>query len=170
MSFNAYMHTKQKGFTLIELLVVIAIIGILSSVVLASMNSARKKSRDARRLQDLKSMQTALELIYDANKSYTVTTSGAEVVVSPSQITSFMSYIPKDPSAPASPAATDRQYWYAGTANAYCLGAVMEGTPGSKDGCSGTTSTDVDDGLDGITGYNASTAVGTGNVYKVANI
>ena len=57
---------KEKGFTLIELLVVIAIIGILSSVVLASMNTARKKARDARRLSDGKSIVTALELCYDS--------------------------------------------------------------------------------------------------------
>jgi prepilin-type N-terminal cleavage/methylation domain-containing protein len=55
------------GFTLIELLVVIAIIGILASVVLASMNSARKKARDARRLSDLKQLQSALELYSDAH-------------------------------------------------------------------------------------------------------
>ena len=60
----------NKGFTLIELLVVIAIIGILSSVVLASLNSARKKSRDARRLMDMKQIQTALELYYDSNNRY----------------------------------------------------------------------------------------------------
>ena len=47
-----YPNTK-KGFTLIELLVVVAIIGILSSVVLASLNTARMKSRDARRKSDL---------------------------------------------------------------------------------------------------------------------
>lgn len=161
--------TKQKGFTLIELLVVIAIIGILSSVVLASMNSARKKSRDARRQQDLKSMQVALELMFDANNTYPVTTSGTEVVISSTQITSaYMTSIPKDPSSPATPAATDRQYWYAGTATTYCIGVVLEGTPGAIDGCTGTPSTDVTDGLDGITGYSASATVGTGNVLKVA--
>ena len=54
------------GFTLIELLVVIAIIGVLASIVLASLNSARRKSRDARRITDLKQIQLALELYFDA--------------------------------------------------------------------------------------------------------
>jgi prepilin-type N-terminal cleavage/methylation domain-containing protein len=67
------MFFKQKmtkrGFTLIELLVVIAIIGILASVVLASLNSARRKSRDARRLADIKQIQVALELYFDDNSN-----------------------------------------------------------------------------------------------------
>ncbi len=64
---------KEKGFTLIELLVVIAIIGMLSSVVLASLNSARGKSRDALRREDLVQLRTALENYYSTNGSYPVT-------------------------------------------------------------------------------------------------
>lgn len=60
----------NKGFTLIELLVVIAIIGLLSSIVLVSLNSARQKARDARRLIDMKQIQLALALYYDSNDSY----------------------------------------------------------------------------------------------------
>ena len=58
---------QRRGFTLIELLVVIAIIGILSTIVLASLNTARMKSRDARRLSDIKQLQLALAVYADAN-------------------------------------------------------------------------------------------------------
>ncbi len=60
---------KSRGFTLIELLVVIAIIGILSSVVLASVNTARMKARDVRRIEDLGQIRMALELYYN-DKGY----------------------------------------------------------------------------------------------------
>ena len=55
---------EEQGFTLIELLVVISIIGLLSSVVLAGLQSARVKARDARRLSEAKSIQTALALYH----------------------------------------------------------------------------------------------------------
>ncbi|HVB19998.1 MAG TPA: type II secretion system protein [Candidatus Paceibacterota bacterium] len=60
----------KRGFTLIELLVVIAIIGVLSSVVLASLNTARGKANDAKRLSDMHQVQTALELYNLKNNGY----------------------------------------------------------------------------------------------------
>ncbi len=62
--------SHKRGFTLIELLVVIAIIGMLSSIVLASMNSARVKARDAKRLSDMHNIRQALELYYSDNNAY----------------------------------------------------------------------------------------------------
>ena len=61
---------KKQGFTLIELLVVISIIGLLSSVVLASLNSTRVKARDTKRVSEVRQLQTALQLYYDTNGSY----------------------------------------------------------------------------------------------------
>jgi len=56
------MKIKQKGFTLIELLVVIAIIGLLSTMAVVSLNSARAKARDAKRLNDVKQMANILSI------------------------------------------------------------------------------------------------------------
>ena len=55
----------KKGFTLIELLVVISIIGLLSSVVLSSLNSAKVKTRDTQRKMEFNSLVTAMHLYYD---------------------------------------------------------------------------------------------------------
>lgn len=63
-------HLSKKGFTLIELLVVISIIGVLASIVLASLNSARAKARDARRIADFGQIRTALEFFYDSQGQY----------------------------------------------------------------------------------------------------
>ena len=63
---------KRRGFTLIELLVVIAIIGLLSSIVLASLNTARVKGRDTKRVSEMRSIQTAVELYYSTNGHYPI--------------------------------------------------------------------------------------------------
>lgn len=63
---------NKNGFTLIELLVVISIIGLLSSIVMASLSNAKMKARDARRIQDLKQIQIALEMYRNTNGKYPI--------------------------------------------------------------------------------------------------
>ncbi|MBI2046291.1 MAG: type II secretion system protein [Parcubacteria group bacterium] len=112
------MQKKNKGFTLIELLVVIAIIGILSSVVLASLNTARQKSRDAKRIADLKQLQLALELYFDANRAYPPILDSLATI-----------YIPSIPQDPLITPAYQYAALLSGTScTSYHLGATMEAT------------------------------------------
>lgn len=67
---NNNFGRNYKGFTLIELLVVIAIIGVLATVVLVSLNSARAKARDAKRISDLQQIKKAIELYFDEKGYY----------------------------------------------------------------------------------------------------
>ena len=103
------MHPK-RGFTLIELLVVIAIIGVLSSVVLVSLNTARAKARDANRAAAISQFRNALELYYLDNGQYPA--SGGATAPNSSWTTSndsswttlqtalapYMPQLPRDPS------------------------------------------------------------------------
>ena len=123
MMFTSIKKT-QKGFTLIELLVVIAIIGILSSVVLASLSTARQKSRDAKRVSDVGQIQLALELYFDANQSYPSTTPGiasTATIDGGVQILMNSGFLPKVPLPPAGPATN--KYFYRGitAAGAECI-------------------------------------------------
>jgi prepilin-type N-terminal cleavage/methylation domain-containing protein len=78
------MSTKRRGrsgFTLIELLVVIAIIGLLATLAVVALNSARVGARDAKRLADVRQIATALELYNDNHGGYPTQTSIAELGV-----------------------------------------------------------------------------------------
>jgi type II secretion system protein G len=107
-------RSPSKGFTLIELLVVIAIIGLLASIIVASLNTAQQKGRDARRIADLKEVQLAIELYYDANSNYPIQGSALSATPSAANIPTglaptYISQLPTDPSQPASGAS---QYYY----------------------------------------------------------
>ena len=109
---------KDRGFTLIELLVVIAIIGILSSVVLASLNTARIKARDAQRVSDVRQIQLAMEFFYDNSipKTYPTTAQGIAILVT-------NSLLPNLPVAPTG--GTGYSYAFL-TATNYCVGVGLE--------------------------------------------
>jgi prepilin-type N-terminal cleavage/methylation domain-containing protein len=91
----------SRGFTLIELLVVIAIIGILSSVVLASLNTAKNKANDAARMADVRSLKTAIEMYVNDNNGYPTSngSSNGDVPLNDAMLVSKLvpKYIPSMP-------------------------------------------------------------------------
>ncbi len=96
-----FRNKNTKGFTLIELLVVIAIIGLLASVVLLALNSARAKSRDAKRLADVRQLTTALELYYNDFSAYPVQAAAAVVSTGGTTMNALVpSYVGALPTAP----------------------------------------------------------------------
>lgn len=129
------MKMNKKGFTLIELLVVIAIIGLLSTLAVVALGQARTKARDAKRLSDLKQVQTALELYYTDKGGYPTTSGnlGTSGLVCLNAVgfqsnenctDSYMGIIPKDPTE-------GYNYAYVSTAsNTYKITAQLEGAMG----------------------------------------
>ncbi len=89
---------KNGGFTLVELLVVITIIGILATVAMVSLNSARVKARDARRMADVRQIALALEFCYNETGKY-VSASAFPNIGQPLTCggTTFINAIPSDP-------------------------------------------------------------------------
>ncbi len=127
----------KKGFTLIELLVVIAIIGILSAIVLASLNSARANSRDGKRLSDIAQLQLALESYFDACKQYPPANGSnyldSNAKNSPDTCPSgvdFSTFIPSVPVYP--PQGQPYVYELKTGSKDYCLGATLENANNSS--------------------------------------
>jgi len=114
------MKNFNRGFTLIELLVVIAIIGLLSSVVLVSLNSVRVRARDTKRVSEMKSMVNAIEMARTSGITppslYSPISSLSGILVS-----TYISSIPVDPNPSALIGVT---YYYCNlntfTAGNYC--------------------------------------------------
>lgn len=160
------LRNKNKGFTLIELLVVIAIIGLLASVVLLSLNSARAKSRDAKRLADVRQIASALELYFNDFSGYPAATSNTPAALAPNYIGALpTSPTPPDNTCTATGSGSNAYYYTAsGTSftspkdNAttvyptysltFCLGA---NTGGYTDGADANTNVDCTLSPAGIT-------------------
>lgn len=159
-----FLLKAKRGFTLIELLVVIAIIGVLASIVLASLNTARTKSRDARRIADAKQIQLALELYFDANSGQYPANTG---LLAPT----YIPVVPTDPTG-----GTTYAYILCTGGTAYHLGVGLEDAnnaalDGDRDaaptGCTGLTGA-ADGG--GTTQSTAACATGTGRYcYDLTN-
>ena len=127
------MKTK-KGFTLIELLVVIAIIGILSTLAVVSLQNARKSARDAKRIADVKQMQTALELYFNDWQEYPATSS---VTAGGSIGTNTVVYMVTVPAAPtpadgSSCNDNNNKYTYnSSSSNSYTISFCLGGKVGN---------------------------------------
>lgn len=121
---------NRKGFTLIELLVVIAIIGILSTIAVVALGNARAKSRDAKRIADVKQMTSALELYFNDQNTYPPTASVAPGSALISNSTTYMAIVPSNPSPRTDGGCVAADYYYSqiggGTSFtiAYCLGSA----------------------------------------------
>lgn len=133
------LNQKPTGFTLIELLVVISIIGLLSTLAVVALNNARMKSRDAKRLSDIRQIQTALELYFNDSNDYPATAQPPSMVFGG---TTYMANYPTNPT-PADVATSvtgcGGTSYYTYTRNAgppvsysilYCLGAPTAGITG----------------------------------------
>lgn len=100
----------KKGFTLIELLVVISIISLLASIVLASLNSARQKARNASRLSSIRTLVLAFNFAFDNSGSFPSTNyvcvsatcyEGWSTYVANATVDAFLApYLPSKPSDP----------------------------------------------------------------------
>ncbi|MEI6378614.1 MAG: FISUMP domain-containing protein [Candidatus Falkowbacteria bacterium] len=125
----------NKGFTLIELLVVIVIIGILATLATVALSSARSKARDARRISDMKQLQSALQLYYSNESAYPAIITPGMPLIGPISGQTFMLKIPANPRPVTDgTCASGAEYTYTQLNSgqyyglAYCLGGVTGGT------------------------------------------
>ncbi len=103
---------KRAGFTLIELLVVIAIIGILSTLAIVALGNLRAKSRDAKRVADIKQISTALELYYDDQGYYPTIITPGNSLTNPNNTTTYLAIIPSNPTPRNDGICADTNYSY----------------------------------------------------------
>ena len=138
---------NKKAFTLIELLVVIAIIGLLATLSVLALNNARAKARDAKRVADIKQIQTALELYFNDAQTYPDSlTTGESIYSTTSGTSTYMQVIPSSPTPNVSGVTgcggTDYTYTWVNEGS-YTLQYCLEGNVGSIPGKTLNTATNA---------------------------
>ncbi|MDB5224520.1 MAG: gspG [Candidatus Adlerbacteria bacterium] len=128
MFFHTSSARRNRGFTLIELLTVIAIIGILASIVVVSLSTARAKGRDGKRIADLRSIQLAVDLYYNDNTKYPINVYASSGGLTPN----YMAVVPTDPSH--SGMCSNGQYGTSGNEGCYMYSASNGITSGGGNG------------------------------------
>jgi prepilin-type N-terminal cleavage/methylation domain-containing protein len=95
-----FFRNKKSAFTLVELLVVIAIIGLIATLSVIALGNARSKSRDSKRVSDIKQVQTALELFFSDQGRYPTSeewNSGSLYATGTFGTTTYLEHIPTSP-------------------------------------------------------------------------
>ncbi|WKZ25111.1 MAG: prepilin-type N-terminal cleavage/methylation domain-containing protein [Patescibacteria group bacterium] len=114
-------NKTSKAFTLIELLVVIAIIGVLSTLVIVALGNSRAGARDAKRLNDLRSMTNALELYYADHGSYPDTQDFVFGESFESGDTIYLASLPQNPTPYTDGTCPNENYTYESTGQDYVI-------------------------------------------------
>jgi prepilin-type N-terminal cleavage/methylation domain-containing protein len=124
---NIRIGRGQKGFTLVELLVVIAIIGVLATLVLLQLGTARARARDTKRIADINQIRTAAESYFEDNGGTYPTT------IDQTTLGKYLTKVPSDP-------LTGQAYGYAyhdagaGRVDGYQIWATLEQTAAALNG------------------------------------
>ena len=128
---------NHSGFTLIELLIAIVIIGILAGLSIFLIDSARIKSRDVKRIADLRQIKQALELYYLDNSSYPSVITTGQTLTGPGGNTTYMALVPSNPTPRTDGSCPDIDYKYYQFSNDFSLYACLG--KGSGDLAGGST-------------------------------
>ena len=135
-----YNDAMKRGFTILELLIVIAVIGMLASIIFVAFANVQSKSRDTRRIEDMREIQKALNLYYiDGNRfpqsSTAVALTGDDPVSEALVASGAIAGISGDPVSP------EFNYTYQATSSAqyiirFCL--ETDTVPNYQQGCNNT--------------------------------